>query len=213
MNTKIAVSVAAVAVAVLTATPLHAQWYVGGSVGKSDIKFDNAAQSDQFLDLGYTDPVTSSSTRDTGYRVFGGYQLHRYVAVEGAWVDLGKFGFRTDVMPRGSLSGAMTISGFEVAAVGTLPLNDRFGLHARVGAFVAETKTSYSSTGSIELLLGGETQKKRRTQLSYAAGASYNFNQNLALRAEWSRYSKLGSVLTGGETDANLYSLGIVYRF
>ena len=215
MNKKITqTAVAALAVIGLSAAaPSYAQWYVGGSIGKSDIKFNNAAQSDQFLDLGFTNPTTVSSTKDTGYRLFGGYQLHKYIAVEGAYVDLGRFGFRTDVTPRGSLTGSTRIDGFELSALGTLPIGDRFGLFARVGAVAAQTKTSYTGGGSIETLIGGDTQKKRSTELVYGAGAMFNINQNLSVRGEWSRYDKLGNVLTGGRTNANLYSLGIVYRF
>ena len=215
MNKKITRTVvAAMAVAGLAAAaPSYAQWYVGASVGKSDIKFDNAAQSDQFLDLGFTNPSTLSDTKDTGYRAFGGYQLHKYIAIEAAYVDLGRFGFRTDVTPRGSLTGSTRIDGFELSAVGTLPLGERFGLFARVGALAAETRTSYTGGGSIETLIGGDSQKRRSTELVYGAGAMFNINKNLSVRGEWSRYEKLGNVFTGGRTDANLYSLGLVYRF
>lgn len=207
-------AVAALAVIGLgAAAPSYAQWYVGGSIGKSDIKFNNAAQSDQFLDLGFTNPSTVSNTKDTGYRLFGGYQLHQYITVEAAYVDLGRFSFRTDVTPKGSLTGSTRIDGFELSALGTLPIGDRFGLFARVGALAAQTKTSYTGGGSIETLIGGDSQKKRSTELVYGAGAMYNINKNLSVRGEWSRYDKLGSVLTGGRTNANLYSLGIVYRF
>lgn len=207
-------AVAAIAVVGLgVATPSFANWYIGGSVGKSDIKFDNAAQSDQFLDLGFTNPSTVSKTKDTGYRLFGGYQLHKYIAVEAAYVDLGRFSFRTDVTPRGSLSGSTRIDGFELSAVGTVPLGERFGVFARVGALAAQTKTSYTGSGSIETLLGGENQRKRSTELSYGVGVNYNINKNLAVRADWSRYERLGNVYTGGRTNANLYALGLVYRF
>ena len=94
-----------------------------------------------------------------------------------------------------------------------MPLGDRFGLFARVGALSAQTRTSYTGGGSIETLIGGETQKRHSTELAYGAGAMYNINQNLSVRGEWSRYEKLGNILTGGRTDANLYSLGLVYRF
>ncbi len=215
MNKKITRTlVAAMAVVGLgAAAPSYAQWYIGASIGKSDIKFNNAAQSDQFLDLGFTNATTVSDTKDTGYRAFGGYQIHPYVAIEAAYVDLGRFGFRTDVSPAGSLSGSTRIDGFDVSALGTVPLGERFGLFGRVGVYAAQTRTSYTGGGSIETLIGGETQKKRGTKLVYGAGATFNINKNLALRGEWSRYEKLGDVFTGGRTDANLYSLGVVYRF
>lgn len=215
MNKKITRTIVATmaVVGLGAAAPSYAQWYLGASIGKSDIKFDNAAQSDQFLDLGFTNPRTVSDTKDTGYRAFGGYQFHPYVAIEGGYVDLGRFGFRTDVSPTGSLSGSTRIDGFDLSVLGTVPLGERFGLFGRVGVYAAQTRTSYTGGGSIETLIGGDTQKKRSTKLVYGAGATFNFNRNLALRGEWSRYEKLGDVFTGGRTDANLYSLGIVYRF
>jgi OmpA-OmpF porin, OOP family len=218
MKNKIALATATATAAVATlmlaaAAPSHAQWYVGASVGKSDITFNNATQSEQFLDLGYLDPVTTSRNRDTGYRLFGGYQLHKNVALEAAYVDLGKFGFRTDVSPAGSLIASTRISGFELSALGLLPLNERFTLFARIGALAGDTKTSYAGSGSVEALLGGETQSKRSTQLSYGAGATFAINNRLAVRGEWSKYTQLGNEFTGGKTDANLYSLGLTYRF
>lgn len=200
-------------IAALIAAPASAQLYIGGNVGASDVKTNNAAPADQFLDLGFDRAVNTNDKRAVGYRLFGGYQFHKYIAIEAAYVGLGKFGFRTDVMPTGVLGGAMKISGFEVAAVGTLPMNERFGLFGRVGAFSNETKTSYNGTGSVEVITGAETQKKRSTQLSYGAGAMVAINKNFSLRGDWSRYVKLGNALTGGQTDANLYSLGLVYRF
>ncbi len=208
------ITLAAAVTFALAAAPTYAQWYAGASVGKSDITFNNAAQSDQFLDLGFTNPNTVSSNRDTGYRVFGGYQLHKYIAVEAGYVDLGKFDFRTDVSPpAGSLAGSTRISGFELSALGLLPVGDKFTAFARVGALAGETKTSYTGTGSIQVLIGGETQKRSSTQLVYGAGVSYAINDKLSVRGEWSKYTKLGNVFTGGQTDANLYSLGLVYRF
>jgi OmpA-OmpF porin, OOP family len=205
-------SLAALAAA-LIATPVSAQWYVGANIGASDIKRNDSIQADQFLELGFDSAITTSDKRDTGGRIFGGYQLHKNVAIEAAYVDLGKFSFRGDVMPTGSLIATTKISGFELAAVGTLPLSERFELFARLGAFSGETKTSYSSTGSVEILNGAATQKSRNTKLTYGAGATFNMNKKVSLRGEWARYGKLGNELTGGSGDVNLFSVGLVYRF
>ena len=153
MQNRITLSAAvAAALSLGSAIPAYAQWYAGGSVGKSDITFNNAARSDPFLDLGYTDALTTSSNRDTGYRVFGGYQLHKYIALEAAYVELGRFSFRTDVLPAGSLNASTRISGFELSALGLLPLSEKFSVFARIGALAGETKTSYSGNGSVEVL-------------------------------------------------------------
>jgi OmpA-OmpF porin, OOP family len=197
----------------LIAAPASAQWYIGASAGVSGVKTNNTIQADQFLDLGFDSATSSSDKRDIGFRIVGGYQLHKNFAIECAYVDLGKFGFRTDVTPTGTLSGSMRVSGLDWAVVGALPISERVGVFARVGALSGVTKTSYSGAGSVELITGAETQKKRSTQLSYGAGASFSFSKNVAIRGEWSRYTKLGDALTGGTTNANLYSIGVIYRY
>jgi OmpA-OmpF porin, OOP family len=199
--------------AALIAAPAGAQWYVGANIGNSELKRNESIQADQFLELGFDSATTTSDRRDVGYRVFGGYQLHKNIAIEGAYVDLGKFSSRSDVMPTGSLNGATKINGFELSVVGILPVSERFGLFARLGAFSSDTKTAYSGTGSVEVITGAETQSKRSTQLSYGVGATYNVNKRIAVRGEWARYAKLGNTLTGGEAIANLYLLGLTYRF
>lgn len=195
------------------AAPSYAQWYVGASVGRSHITFDNAALADQFLDLGFTSATTISSTRGTGYRAFGGYQLQKYVAAEVAYIDAGRFQSHSEVTPAGVLTGSTKIDGVEVAAVGTLPIGDRFSIFGRVGAFAADTRTSYMGQGSVSTVTGGDIQERRQTRLSYGAGASYNIDRNVSVRADWSRYTKLGDDFTGGKTDVNLYAIGVVYKF
>ena len=210
---KLVLSTLGLSAAAFAATPAYAQWYAGASVGRSDINFDNAAQADQFLDLGFTSASTTSSNRGTGYRAFGGYQLHKYIAAEIAYVDVGRFEARSQVTPTGVLTNATKIDGGEISIVGTLPIGERFGIFGRVGAFAAETRTTYVGTGSVITINGNEIQKSHRTNLSYGAGVNYNFNKNISVRADWSRFTKLGDPFTGGKTDANLYAVGLVYRF
>lgn len=212
MNKKILFAIFA-ATNLAAIAPSYAQWYVGASAGQADIKSDSAALADQFLDLGFESAVTSTKKRDTGYRLFGGYQIHRYIAAELSYVDLGKFSSSTKVTPAGSLDSKTSIKGGEISIVGTLPVNDSLGIFVRAGALAAETKTTYVGTGSIITVSGGEEQKQKSTQLSYGAGAHFNINKQFAVRGEWARYTKLGSELTGGKTDANLYSIGLLYRF
>ena len=191
----------------------HAQFYVGGSVGRSDISIDKASQSSQFLNLGFDSATTTSSDNDTAFRVFGGYQFIPYLGVEAAYVDLGRFDFTTRVDPAGSFTGKPQIRGGELSLVGRVPIGERFAIYARAGLFYARTKTTYSGDGSVELITGAESQKKSGTNGSYALGASYAFTPNWSIRTEWARYDGLGNDLTGGRTAANLISIGGVYTF
>ncbi|HEY0195486.1 MAG TPA: outer membrane beta-barrel protein, partial [Kofleriaceae bacterium] len=201
------------ALVLAAAVPAHAQLYAGASLGRSDISVERNRISDPFLDLGFDSASTTSSDTATAYRAYAGYLFLPYLGVEAAYVDLGSFRFRTNVDPGGSLSGKPSIKGGELSVVGRLPIGERFALYGRAGLFSARTRTRYAATGSVELIEGAERQHKSSTKPSYAIGASYDFTQHLGVRAEWARYTQLGGDLTGGQTDANLASIGFTYTF
>lgn len=201
------------ALAAGSAASAHAQFYIGGSVGRSDISIDGADFADQFLDLGFDSATTKTETKDTAYRIFGGYQFHKYFAIEAAYVDLGRFSYDTTVVPDGTLNARSTIEGAELSAVGLLPLGEDFSLYARVGAFASETRTRFAGTGSIELVTGAERQNESGTHAAYAAGAAWNINEHLSLRGEFARYTKLDNGVAGSEEDSDVVSVGVAYRF
>ena len=198
---------------VVAAPCAHAQWYVGASAGESRTSSKGGSQADQLLDLGFDDASSSVDDKDTAYRIHAGYQFHRYLAVEAGYVDLGRTSIHSTVQPTGSLDTRIKAKGFDLSAVGMLPLGEQFMVFARIGAFAAETRASFSGSGSVALSSGEETQKKRTTGAVYGIGATYNFTPQLALRAEWNRYQKIGNDLTGGEFDAKTLTAGIQYRF
>lgn len=191
----------------------HAQIYAGGSVGRSNLSIDRDAVTGQLIDLGFNAAATTVKESDTAFRLFAGYQFNPYLAVEAAYVDLGDFRFRSTVDPAGTFQGTPSVTGEEVSAVGRYPFAERFAVYARVGGWFSRTRTTYTGTGSVELVSGAERQKKNASGLAYAVGGSYSLNSHLGLRAEWARYMDLGNELTGGKTDARLISVGVTYMF
>ncbi len=191
----------------------HAQFYVGASAGTARTSIDDARIADQFLDLGFDSAHTKSDTNDLGLRAFGGYQFGPYFALEAAYFDLGTHAFRTDVAPTGSLTGRPDTDGFELDAVGRLPIGERFSLYGRIGAFNARTTTHYTGTGSVEVLSSGSRFHKNVTKATYAVGAAYDITAHIGARIEWARYPDLGDEFSGGRTSANLYTVGLAYRF
>jgi len=87
--------------------------YVGGAVGKPDLKASSIAGQ-------------SADSRGAAYKLYGGYQFNENIALEAGGVNLGKFG--TD----GRVHGAF------LDAVGTIPLSPSWSALGRVG--VARTK-------------------------------------------------------------------------
>lgn len=211
MNKTIMITLASIAL--ISAVPAHAEWYGGITAGESRTKLNGENLSAQFLDFGYSDAQTQTDTRGTSFRVFGGYQLNRYIGVEAGYADLGKSSIRTNVVPTGTFERCIKTTGFDISVVGTLPVTDKFALFARAGAFMSERKTSFATSGDVELLSGVQGSTDRQTKATLGAGATYDFTKNIALRAEASQTRKYADELLSQNRNIDTYSMGVQYRF
>ncbi|MSQ53427.1 MAG: hypothetical protein EXR28_16275, partial [Betaproteobacteria bacterium] len=142
-----------------------------------------------------------------------GYMFNRNWGVEGGWVDLGEIGYRATATNFGgaSLNANVNASGFNIAGIGVMPLNDSFSLFAKLGTINAKVKAS----GSVAI--AGVTFNANQSDTSwsnnYGLGVMYNLSAKTAIRAEWERFSKLGDKNKTDEGDIDLLSLGLKYSF
>jgi len=129
---KISLSVAAAALC-LAASAASAQVYVGGAVGQSHY-------NDDCFGL-------SCDRTPTAYKLFGGYKLNQFVAIEGTYTDYGDFKFSDGFDSR--LSGTsfgIGAAGFydfhpQWTAVGRLGLaSNKFKLRDNAGFSSSDTK-------------------------------------------------------------------------
>jgi OOP family OmpA-OmpF porin len=159
-------------------------WYMGGAIGQS--KFDTPG-----VPAGFT--ATTTDDEDSGFKIYGGYQYSRNLAVEVGYVDLGGFSVRGTP----TFNVEADVTGVTAAAVGTMPLNGGFSLFGKAGVIFADI--SASSTGALTLVT------EDGTEFLVSAGARYNLNRNLAIQAEWEYF--------GGDIKTNFLSLGLHYKF
>jgi len=162
--------------------PADTGFYLGASVGQST--------SDCPGGLG------SCDDSDTAYRVFGGYQFNRNLAIEGGYAPLGE------------ISGnnlTLEANAWDLVGVGIWPLNPQFSIYGKLGFYNAEAKLSGPISG-----------KKTTTDLTYGLGGQFNLNKNLGFRLEWQRYSGVESpTIAGvsGDSDIDVISLGALWKF
>ena len=213
MNFKKTAGALACAALAAMASPLaladSTGWYGGASVGPSKATIDNDRISSSLLSNGFSAVAIDDDRRSTGYKIFGGYQFHPNLALEGGYFDLGKFGFTATTVPAGSLQGQIQLRGLNLDLVGTLPITERFSALARVGANYARASDSFSGTGAVGV--SDPNPHKRDTNLKLGLGVQYAFNESLALRAEVERYRVNDAV--GNKGDVDMVSVGLVYRF
>ena len=194
-------TIAAAALAILIATPAWSQdagFYLGASIGQSRAK-DFCDDSGGF----------SCDDKDTAWKLLGGYQFNRHLAVEAGYTDLGEVGV-SGVLSGVSVRGTVEVTAFELMGVGSIPLMDRFSLYGKLGLYHAETKQNV--TGSLGTVTVTDNDKEKNTDLTFAFGARFDITRNLGVRAEWQRYLDVGGGEIG-EDDVDVLSVGLLYRF
>lgn len=200
--------------AALAAPALHAQdagWYAGGAIGRAGATIDDERIRGGLAGQGLSTSSIEDREHDTGYKLFGGYQFNRHLAVEGGYFDLGNFGYTARATPTGSLSGDLGVKGLNLDLVGTLPLTDRFSLLARAGVINARSQGSFSATGAARVPYASANSSERFTGAKWGVGVAYAVTEAVSMRLEAERFRIKDSVGNRGHVD--LVSVGLVYRF
>lgn len=182
-------------------------FYVAGSIGQSKIL--NAVKSELDSDLisgGATNLSSTFKDSDTGYKLLAGYQFNPYLGVEGGYIDLGKVKY-TVTATQGNGSLTWKAKGWLASAVGTLPINDSFGVFAKLTAFRSEVAWTASATGTLDF---NESYSGTKLKAAYGVGATYHLNKEVGFRLEYERFDKLGDV---NSDNVELVSAGVVYKF
>ena len=178
--------------------------YGGLSLGTSRAKIDEARITADLLSGGLSTSAMSRDEKDTAWRLFGGWQFNRNLALEAGVFSLGRFGFTSTTVPAGTLHGDITLRGLNLDLVGTLPLGERWSLLGRVGAQVARATDRFSGTGAVSVL--NPNPSKRETNVKFGGGIQYEFNRSFLLRAEAERYRINDAVGNHGTVNAVLVS-------
>jgi OOP family OmpA-OmpF porin len=184
-------------------------WYGGANIGQSRAKIDDERIISGLRAGGLATTSITDDDRDTGYKIFGGYQLNKNFAVEGGYFNLGRFGYKATTSPAGTLSGNIKLKGLNLDLVGILPITEKFSAFGRAGVNYAEAKDSFSGTGLVRV--SNPNPSKRDTNYKFGLGVQYAFTEALAMRAEVERYRINDAV--GNKGDIDLVSVGLVYRF
>jgi opacity protein-like surface antigen len=158
---------AATAFAAMPAVAQDSGFYVGAGIG------------DFGIDVGGFD------ASDTGYKVFGGYRFIDYLALEAEYLDGGTVedaGLEIDV------------SGFNVSAVGILPLGERFDVFAKLGMLFWDADTNGLGSDSGE-------------DFSWGIGGGFHFTDQFGMQLEYQGFEI-------EDTDTvDMISLGASWRF
>lgn len=118
-------------------------WYVGGQFGSARSDVSTGAIDRALAGQGYAVTSDVSNESRDAWRLYAGYELTHWLAVETGYTDLGevKVGFSGPVADVGQFlidANALqppSAKGFDLTAVARLPLGSRVSVYARAGAF------------------------------------------------------------------------------
>ena len=185
-------------------------WYGGLNVGQSYAKIDETRITSDLATAGLTTTAFKKDEKDLAYKLFGGYQFNRYLAVEGGYFNLGQFGYTAKTTPAGTLDGTIKLQGLNLDLVGLWPFTEKFSAFGRLGMNYAQAKDNFTRTGAVTLPTNANPSEKG-SNYKAGLGLQYDFTRSLGMRAEAERYRINDGV--GNKGDINMLSLGLVYRF
>lgn len=164
-------------------------FYLGAAVGKST--------SDSYCDS--VGPPCKD--QDQTWKILGGYQFNRYIAVEAAFQSLG---VRNDTsIPRDD-------KGQDIELVGILsyPIFWDLAPYGKLGAYRGRVRGFDGTTGA--------TFNHSNVDVTYGVGVQWNYFDPLGIRAELQRYPRLQGVSPTGvrqDQDVVVWSVGAIFRF
>jgi len=164
--------------------------------------------------------ASSLDRGDTGFSLAFGYRLSPFVAIEAAYLDLGRT--RYIIEDNGSTARLdLGSSGPAVSVIGSLPLNGTFSLEGRAGMYFSDVRIGMALLVGTMGALGafeGETGGSDAGWM-LGAGAVASFHDNWSMRVGYDYFdgkaAGLKHPVLGTELDsrAGRWSLNLRYAF
>lgn len=167
--------------------------YIGAGIGQFNVKVDDLDDVGGVIE-------DISDSNDTAFKFFAGYRFLPYLAIEGAYVDLGNPG--DDFQTSGSDGDyRLSVSGFSASLLGIVPIGP-VELFAKVGQYWYDVDTRIS-------LDGGQVVRSSNSgnDTTWGGGVSVVFFDHLDVRAEYER------IMIEHADDSNAFWLSAAWRF
>ncbi|MEE8184328.1 MAG: outer membrane beta-barrel protein [Acidobacteriota bacterium] len=159
----------------------YAGVFIGGSVGQTNLE-----ETD--LGIGF-------DADDIGFKLFGGKRILKFFSLEGGYID---FGEPDDVLFTDALE--VELFGFDIFAVGTIPLGTSWELFGKLG-FIYWEEDKTLTTGPVP------TSESDGFDAAFGIGLAYKVSEHLLVRGEYEVFD------IDGKDDVTFTSVGIEFRF
>ncbi len=156
-------------------------WYGGIGIGQSDYRDYSA---------------TSVSPHSEAWKAYAGYQINKYVALEGGYVNLNDMTAFT-----GSTRTNISTDGWTLGALLSYPITDKFAVTGKIGGAYLLADVKKKTGAGLTVRTGDDGYEP-----NYGVGVRYALLDNLDLRAEWERFDR-------SNMNIDLLSAGMAVKF
>ncbi|MCL6269867.1 outer membrane beta-barrel protein [Sansalvadorimonas sp. 2012CJ34-2] len=195
-------------------------WYMGVAGGAGEVEVvghDRGPEATKVLSkagLGVNSAVSAEDDGTAVWKVFAGYRINDYWAVEAGYQDLGNTsgGFSSSISKNGTtsnLSGKVKseYDALSSSVVGQWKFNRWIGVYGRAG--VHYWKHEFTAKGSNTLgMTIDETETDNGIDYLYGGGVVGQLSDNISVRLEWERFHGIED-----EEGVDIKTLSTVYRF
>ncbi len=225
----------------LTSHVVNAQesgYYLGIGLGKSAIDFNGDDFGTQSVGS-----IKSTVTGDTGYKLFGGYNLNENWAIEIGYADMGRFAYKwtatTGALYKNNIYAFdYKASSLFAAAKGTLLVTGRLNVFGKLGVAVnksenafaldnsryispplapcldfANPNSCYPAFSTSAIYANPGNHENTRSDVLLGVGVEYRVHKNVSIRLEYEDFGRFGDQDNTGRAKLSLWSLGTIYEF
>lgn len=198
-------------------------WYVAAGYGAAPRLFLRSELNDSLVHAFRETPLTleSSSVKkhNTTWSAGVGYWFAENMAIEAAYLNVGKIHYRTNGSAEVSAEETQATSldlvaksrGATVAFVWAAPLWNAWGVDLRAGAFRGKTSSHYISIIDGDEVIAGE--KTKSTAPLLGAGGSFTATAHLVVKLDYIHLFGIKEEALSRKSDADLVTLGLSYVF
>ena len=199
------------------AASAHAEgWYVvvfGGEASAEGL--DQNELDASLIDVGFDLQSSELDDSDTGFGATLGYQVNENFAAELSYVDLGESSYAATnglANPDNETAALETSAAGPVfSLLGILPVGERFEVYGRAGLALMDSEGEATITiGDVPTTVSDSTT---RSNALVGLGGQFDIGDRFGVRLEWSHFLDVGSEEIVGESDIDLFTLGLRYNF
>lgn len=214
---KSGIAFAALATACLAAHAADPGVYVYGAYGQA--KSERKDQADAATRGAGASAFTSRGDEsDSAHKLQLGYHFNPYAAIEGGYVNLGKYTYDATITAplSATRTGDVSIDGWNLGLKLGVPVGEHFSVVATVGVFSYSLDFKCKGTG---VPCVNPSRTESGTPLYYGVGVEWTPGGRWLVRAEYEVFTDVGERFNGNGTtgttqaDVKLGSVGVGYRF